>query len=93
PAQAPAPAVLPAGVSAVNPVVGLGMSPEEQAAELAFAEQQAQREADTLAMSAVDQRPDTAALRLLSLLAVTGAAGLVARSRSRSPDRVPIRAR
>jgi hypothetical protein len=81
PAQAPAPAALPAGVSAVNPVVGLGLSPEEQEAQLVMAEQQARRESDELAMSAVDQRPDVLALRVLPLLLVTGAAAVLARRR------------
>ncbi|MDP3713188.1 MAG: VWA domain-containing protein [Mycobacteriales bacterium] len=80
-APAPAPAPAPGAAAVVNPVTGLAIAPSDQELQLVLVEQREQQEADELAMSAFDQRPDTGALRLASLLLVTAGAVALARRR------------
>ena len=86
-APAPAPAPAPGAAAAVNPVTGLAIAPSDEEMQLVLVEQREQQEADELAMSAVDQRPDTGALRLASLLVVTAGAVALARRRDQQATR------
>lgn len=81
-APAPAPAPAPGAAAVTNPLTALAIAPSDEELQLVLVEQREQQELEELAMSAVDQRPDTGALRLAALLVVTAGATLAARRRT-----------
>ncbi|HVE73850.1 MAG TPA: sialidase family protein [Mycobacteriales bacterium] len=85
-AQAAAPAGAPVAVTAVQPGVALGLAPEEEQAQLAYAEQRDLEEAgklgQELAMVARSPAPDQLALRLAAMgLLCAAATGVAMRRR------------
>ncbi|HVE73849.1 MAG TPA: hypothetical protein VNA30_01975 [Mycobacteriales bacterium] len=85
-APAPAPAGAPVAVTAVQPGIAVGLAPEEEQIQLAFAEQRDVEEAgklgQELAMVGLESQPDQLALRIAAMgLLCAAATGVALRQR------------